>query len=523
MPAERLAFGSFRLNSENGTLFRNDELVPIGQKGALILGALLKNPGEVLTKAHLMDAAWPGLAVEESNLSVQIASLRKALGPAPDGGDWIVTVPRVGYQLVVQHKLATTPAAGVAGFSRALPDRPRLSLIVLPFANFGGDPEQEHFVDGVTESLTTDLSRIRGAYVVARNTAFTYKGKPLDANAIGRELNVRYVFEGSVQRGGTRMRVNVQLIDAETGNHLWAERFDKPLADLFDMQDEIVARLAGALNAQLAAAEARRAEQAPNPDSMDLYFQGLAWFNKGRTPDNVARARGLFDRALAADPDNIDALVGSARADVTEGALFFVTNPKAAFAAAEAKLTKALSSIPDHARAHAVLGLVDILTKRAAEGIAECEHALALDRNLATAHASIGAGKIFVGRAEETEAHIVEALRLSPRDSEAYTWMANAGVAKNRLGSYEQGVAWFRRAIEANRNHPVPYFALAPALAQLGRLDEARSAARAGLALNPAFTVSRAHAAWKAMSDDPTFLAQLEPILDGMRKAGVPE
>ena len=158
---------------------------------------------------------------------------------------------------------------------------PRLSIVVLPFANIGGGAEQEHFVDGVTESLTTDLSRIRGAIVIARNTAFTYKGKPLDVKTIGRELNVRYVLEGSVQRGGNRMRVNVQLIDAETGNHLWAERFDKPLADLFDMQDEIVARLAGALNAQLVAAEARRAEKAPNPDSMDLYFQGLAWLNKG--------------------------------------------------------------------------------------------------------------------------------------------------------------------------------------------------------------------------------------------------
>ena len=182
------------------------------------------------------------------------------------------------------------------------PSAPRLSMVVLPFANIGGDPEQEHFVDGVTESLTTDLSRIRGALVIARNTAFTYKGKPLDVKTIGRELNVRYVLEGSVQRGGNRMRVNVQLIDAETGNHLWAERFDKPLADLFDMQDEIVARLAGALNTQLIAAEARRAEQAPTADSMDLYFQGLAWFNKGFTPDNVAQARGFFDRSLVRRP-----------------------------------------------------------------------------------------------------------------------------------------------------------------------------------------------------------------------------
>ena len=143
---------------------------------------------------------------------------------------------------------------------------PRLSMIVLPFAEIGHDPEQEHFVDGVTESLTTDLSRIRQAVVIGRNTAFTYKGKAVDLKQIGRELNVRYVLEGSVQRGGSRMRVNVQLIDAETGNHLWAERFDKPLADLFDMQDEIVARLAGALNAQLVAAEARHAKQAPTPN-----------------------------------------------------------------------------------------------------------------------------------------------------------------------------------------------------------------------------------------------------------------
>ena len=232
------------------------------------------------------------------------------------------------------------------------PAPPRLSIVVLPFANIGGGPDQEHFVDGVTESLTTDLSLIRGAVVVARNTAFTYKGKPLDVKTIGRELNVRYVLEGSVQRGGNRMRVNVQLIDAETGNHLWAERFDKPLADLFDMQDEIVARLAGALNTELIAAEARRAEQVPTPNSMDLYFQGLAWLNKGLTPDKVAQARSFFDRALAADPNNVDALIGSARADLFAGAIFFVTDPVAAFFAAEAKLNKALSSVPDHARGH---------------------------------------------------------------------------------------------------------------------------------------------------------------------------
>jgi tetratricopeptide (TPR) repeat protein len=337
-------------------------------------------------------------------------------------------------------------------------------------------------------------------------------------------LNVRYVLEGSVQRGGNRMRVNVQLIDTETGNHLWAERFDKPLADLFDMQDEIVARLTNALDAQLISAEARRAEQTPTPDSMDLYFQGLAWLNKGRTaPDSLAEAHGFFDRALAADPDNVDALVRSAYTDILAGAYSFVADPKTAFAAAEAKLSRALSSVPDHAVGHMWLGFLEILTKRAAEGIAECEYALALDRNPALAHAYIGMGKNAMGRPEETETHVGEALRLSPRDTVAYVWMYAVGAAKSRLGNLEQAVAWLRRALEVNRSYTSAYFLLAAALAQLGRLDEASSAVKAGLALNPAFSISRARAAWTAISDDPTFLAQAEPVLEGMRKAGVPE
>ena len=200
-----------------------------------------------------------------------------------------------------------------------------------------------------------------------------------------------------------------------------------------------------------------------------------------------------------------------------------MADPMRALAAAEVKLSKALSSVPDHPRAHLCLGYVDILTRRAAEGIAECEHALELDRNLAQAHALIGLGKTFIDRAEDTEAHIGEALRLSPRDTTAYIWMTFAGVAKNYLGDWEQAVAWFRRSIEANRNYPNTNFYLGAALAQLGRLAEARSAVKAGLALTPTFTLSRARALWTAWSDDPTYLAQIEPALEGLRKAGLPE
>jgi tetratricopeptide (TPR) repeat protein len=201
------------------------------------------------------------------------------------------------------------------------------------------------------------------------------------------------------------------------------------------------------------------------------------------------RKRRFFDLALTADPDNVEALVASAGVDAFEAANAFVTDPTAVFAAAEAKLTKALSSVPDHAGGHLFLGVVEIFTNRAREGIVKCEHALTLDRNLALAHAFIGWGKVFIGRAEETEAHIAEALRLSPRDPLAYFWMSIAGDAKNHLGSSEEAVAWLRRSIEANRNYPFTHFSLAAAFAQVGRLDEAHSAAKAGLALDPKFTI----------------------------------
>ena len=398
---------------------------------------------------------------------------------------------------------------------------PRLSIVVLPFTNLSGDPEQDYFVDGVTESLTTDLSRISDSFVIGRHTAFTYKGKAVDLKKIGRELNIRYVLEGSVQRSGNRLRTNVQLVDAETANHLWAERFDKPIADLFDMQDEIVSRLANTLGTQLMAAEARRAERSLKPDAMDLYFQGIACANMGATPEYMAQARVFFERALALDPESVEALVGRASVDLTVGGLYIADDRVARLRLAEATLIRALSMAPQHALGHVYLGAVQTYTNRAAHGIAEYEQALALDRNLAIAHGWIGLAKYFMGRGAETEAHIQEALRLSPRDAFAYRWMTFVGLAKAQVRAEDEAVAWLRRGIEANRNQPMLHFNLAAALARLGALDEARAAAQAGLALNPGFTINRFRSG--TPSDNPTFLAQRERIYQGMRTAGVPE
>ena len=376
-----MRFAGLFLNLDACTLVRDSGgSIPLTRSEFAVLRMLVTRAGRVISRDVLLDAFTKRrFASFDRSVDVLVGKLRRKIEPDPNQPRLIITVPGEGYRFDGLTDLSSpTRSSSIAHpasqedlneshGSDSLPpeeqpsafgaeakmlaserqEAPRLSIVVLPFANMGGDPAQAHFVDGVTESLTTDLSRIRGALVIARNTAFTYRGKPVDAKTIGRELNVRYVLEGSVQRSGNRMRVNVQLIDAETGNHLWAERFDKPLADLFDMQDEIVARLAGALNSQLAAAEARRAEKAPAPDSMDLYFQGLARYNKGRTLDNLAQARSFFDRALTVDPDNVEALIGLARLDVREAANLFVTDPTATFVAAEAKLTRALSSVPD--------------------------------------------------------------------------------------------------------------------------------------------------------------------------------
>ena len=417
------------------------------------------------------------------------------------------------------HFLAANPPAPIASTPSA--EAAHFSIVVLPFTNLSGDPSQDYFADGITENLTTDLSRLSGSFVIARNTAFTFKGKNADARDIGKELGVRYVLEGSVQRDQNQVRVNAQLIDAESGGHLWAERFDKPLSNLFSMQDEIVASLASQLGAELITNEARRAERTPNPDSMDLYFQGMAWFNKGRNPADTARARGFFERALALDPDNLDAAVGKAAADVQEAVGYYVDDKGERLASVEANLNRVLSQSPNDARAHYLLCRVFVQSKRGAQGTAECERALTLNPNLASAHAQIGLAKVFDGHPEETGSHELEALRVSPHDTEAGFWVAYMAVAKQHLGAYEDALGLYRRSIELNPNYATGRFIMAAVLAELGRLDEARAEVQAGLALNPGFTIRRYRAA--AQSDNPVFLKGRKRIIEGMRKVGVPE
>ena len=325
-----------------------------------------------------------------------------------------------------------------------------------------------------------------------------------------------------MQRGGNRFRLNVQLIDTETGTHVWAERFDKPAADLLDMQDEIVSRLANTLNAELIEAEARRAERSPRPDVMDLYFQGRAFLNKGVTPAFLARAKDFFVRALALDPDNIEAAVAAAQVDVSVGSSFITDDGSVHFGTAENALNSVLLRAPNHPRARMLLGAVQIRTGRAAKGIAECHQALALDRNLADAHGFIGLGKYALERGEDVEGHIQDALRLSPRDTRAFLWFMFVGMAKLMSKTDLEALDWLRRSIEANPNHALSHFHFAGALAMMGDSKEARSRAEIGLALDRSFTIRR-YRINVFRFDNPEWMASLERLYEGMRTAGIPE
>ena len=459
------------------------------------------------------DHAVPKKRSSLGSLATAVAALLVVIA---GGAWWFVNANRPA---AVSTK---TPAAAVT--TAATPAEARhLSIVVLPFANLSNDAAQDYFADEITRSLTTDLSRLSGTFVIARNTAFTFKGKNADAREIGKELGVRYVLEGSVQRDAGRMRVNVQLIDAETGNHVWADRFDKPLADLFEMQDEIVARLANQLGTELISAEARRGRQAANPDSMDLYFQGMEWFNRGDTLENMDHARGFFERALALDPGNIDALLGVGRADFEVAASFLSDDRPARLASAEATTGKVLSLRPNDALAHEIMASILIQTKRADQGIAELERALTLDPNLATAHGDMGFAKLFTGRNEEIEAHENEALRLSPHDGRAWLWLHARAVGKMTLGADEEAIALFRRSIQNNPTFPLAHFILAATLANRGEQAAAQSEVKAGLALDPGFSIRRFRIGAEAQGDNPGFRAMNERVIERMRKAGVPE
>ena len=343
--------------------------------------------------------------------------------------------------------------------TKAPAEAARLSMVVLPFANLSGDPGQDYLVDALTDELTTALARLarlRGGFVIARNTAMTFKGKPVDVKAIGKDLGVRYVLEGSVQPSGDQVRVNAQLIDAESGAHLWAEQFDTPRADLLQTQDAIVAHLAHPLDLQLVEAEGARVKRTPaaNPEAQDLALQCEAAGIKGSYVVNEDYR--LCEQALAIDPNNVLALTVSGIKPFMQAALGVSGDPKGDMKRADELISKALALDPDYAVAHLMKGNILQSEGRTEEAVAEHERALAIDPSLADAVANLGVDYLYLGQPDKSIEYFDKAIRMSLYDPALLYWYGLKAWANFGLKKYDQAIDWARRAIAINPNY-IPY------------------------------------------------------------------
>jgi adenylate cyclase len=418
------------------------------------------------------------------------------------------------------------PAALTAPLGPIMQDGvPRLSIVVLPFTNAPRDQEQEYFAEGMTEDLTTDLSRIPGSFVIAPQTAFAYKGSPVDVRQIGRELSVRYVLQGSVRRITDSLRINAQLVEAANAAQLWAERFDGQVAELAKVQDRVTQRIAGALNVALLDAESQRAERdrPNNPDAIDLTMRGMALINKPASRENMQRARELFEQALRLSPDYLPALNGLANVMLVEwSSTWYSGTSEEHLQAMERVVNRALAIKPDDALAIYFQGYVlKRLRANLDQALVAFERAIAIDPNLAVAHNYVGQLKVFLGRADEAAEHTLKAIQLSPRDPQLAEWYYQVALTYVHLQRYNEAVEWGRRAVQVNPNLRYPYRVLTVALALSGRVDEARTVAADMLRRYPNESISAylKREPWP----DPVYRAGQQREVEGMRLAGVPE
>jgi len=397
-----------------------------------------------------------------------------------------------------------------------------MSIVVLPFANLSNDPEQQYFADGITEDLTTDLSRLENMFVISRNTAFTYRNKPIDTKQIGRELEVRYVLEGSVRRSGNQVRVNAQLIDAATDAHLWAERFDRDTGDLFALQNEITARIGNTLDLELIAAETARPTE--HPDALDYILRGRAAWNKGPTRDNYAQAISLFEHALALDPRSVDAQSWLASALATRVISQLTDSAAADIARAEGLIGQVLAASPRSPLAHYAKGRVLRTQGRCEEAIPEYETALALNRNLVGALNGLGWCKLYAGSIEEVIPLVEQAIRLSPRDPGIGNWYLQIGTVYLLQSRTDEAIVWLEKARSAAPALAVVRIRLASAYALRGETEHAAAELAEGRRLSGDLFSSIAHVKAGGSWGVPKTHALFEATyLAGLRKAGMPE
>jgi TolB-like protein len=403
---------------------------------------------------------------------------------------------------------------------------PRLSIVVLPFANLSNDPDQEYFVDGITDDLTTDLSRISGSFVIARNTAFTYKGKPVDAKQIGRELGVRYVLEGSVRRAGDKIQANVQLIDATTGGHLWADRFDTERANLAAAQTQITGRLAQTLGVELIRAEERRIEaDMVSPDARDLVMRGWAWSYKPKSAETLQQRQRFFEQALEIDPRSVDARIGIARTLMEKIGDTIHSSAPEDMARAEQLLLEALEHDPNRSAAHEAMGFLRrIQGGRLSESRMEHETALALDPNNLAAVRQLGWTLQHLGEPDAAIVQGEKALRLSPRDPLTWSIYGLLGWAHLLSNRVDEAIDSLIKSRAANPRVWWVHYGLAGALGLKGDHEGGKAALAESIKLRPEINSLAQYYAIRPWQSSPqAYALEDKTVIEGLRRIGFPE
>ena len=522
-------FGDHALDIDRRELRRGAQQIHVDPQVFDLLVYLVQNREHVVTKDDLLDAVWSGRFVSESNLTTRINAARKAIGDSGQEQRLIRTVPRKGFRFVgvvsIAAENATREVPARTATTRIplpLPDKP--SIAVLPFDNISGDPEQEYFADGLVEEIITALSRFRQLFVIARNSTFTYKGQAVDVKQVGRELGVRYVLEGSVRKSDNQVRIAAQLIDATTAAHLWADRFDRPIENIFDLQDRLTASVVGAVAPKLDQAEIERAKRKPTDslDAYDYFFRGTANLYQW-TLEGTNEALRLFRRAVELDPDFASAYGMAAFCYVVRKINGWTTNrvQEMAESAHLARLAAHLGQDKDDAIALAFGGMALGYVAGDLEGaVALVERALLLNPNLAIAWYAGGTVRAFRGGEPDTAIdHLLRAMRLSPRDPFMFTMQGVTAFAHFLAGRYEEAATWAEKAFRERPNILATVRIVAASNALAGRLEKAQQAVARALELDPDMRLSNLNERIGVFGRPQDYAA----YAGALRKAGLPE
>jgi TolB-like protein/tetratricopeptide (TPR) repeat protein len=503
----QFAFGDFVLDTDRDTLERQGIPVAVGYRGAKLLGALVRQAGAVVPKADLIEAAWPGVMVEEGNLHVQIAALRKLLGAAPDAPDWIVTVPRVGYRFAAaarQDPAAIVPVAGP-------------SIAVVPFANLGDDPAREYFADGLAEDLITRLARLRWLFVSGRNSSFGFRGRHVGAREIGLELGVRYVLDGSVRGSGSRLRVVAELADCATGGQVWSQTYDVELADFLHLQDQIAESVIAAIEPRIHAAEHARFRglTAGNLDAWGFVMKAMPGVWTWGSAAEMDASEALLRRAIEIDPDypraaSLLAWIHAARfqlgwAPAHDG-----------LATALGMAQRAIRRDPADPWAHLAAGYVHMVSRSFEAAVGELGEAIELNPSFAFAHVIFGSTYGYGGLPEDGLHHLALATQLSPRDFAAAANHATAGLCHFVAGRYDRAVSDERRAVELRPHFGTAWRTLAAAAGLAGDRTTAGFALAEAQRLHPSLSLD-----WIVRHHPIVRDADRARYADGLRAAGL--